>query len=251
MSHGHTHGPGEDHSHSHSHAPQQPQAQVLPPPDPALQALIDQDYVPTPLTLTDDKNRALCSAHKLEKCTPCDVDFVNLNRLSALLVANPNLLCPPPANVITQKITQIVTATKDEGNALFKAQQYNQSIQRYSNAAMLAVSRPPWEANQFMREELSTVISNRSAAYYESHDFVAALADAETVIQVRRNWSKGHFRKAKALLGMKKFKDAADAVKVGLSFEPTNTELVSFLAEIENFESKTDHALQSAVSAKV
>lgn len=73
-----------------------------------------------------------------------------------------------------------------------------------------------------MREELSTVISNRSAAYYESHDFIAALADAETVIQVRRNWSKGHFRKAKALLGMRKFKDAADAVKVGLSFEPTN-----------------------------
>lgn len=118
MSHGHTHGPGEEHSHSHSHAPQQgqPQAQALPPPDPALQALIDQDYIPSALTLADDRNRALCAAHKLEKCTPCDVDFVGLNRLSALLVANPNLLCPPPANVVTQKITQIVTATKDEGN---------------------------------------------------------------------------------------------------------------------------------------
>lgn len=74
-----------------------------------------------------------------------------------------------------------------------------------------------------MREELSTVISNRSAAYYESRDYISALADAEAVIQVRRTWSKGHFRKAKALLGMNKLKEAADAVKLGLSFEPSNT----------------------------
>jgi translocation protein SEC72 len=113
MSHGHTHGPGEDHSHSHS---QSPQAAQLPSPDPGLQALIDQDYIPSPLTLTEDRNRALCKTHQLEKCTVCDVDFVQLNRLSSLLVINSNLLCPPPANVITQKITQIVTATKDEGN---------------------------------------------------------------------------------------------------------------------------------------
>lgn len=74
-----------------------------------------------------------------------------------------------------------------------------------------------------MCEELSTVISNRSAAYFESRDYISALADAETVIEVRRKWSKGHFRKAKALLGLGRTKEAADAVKLGLSFEPTNT----------------------------
>lgn len=80
-----------------------------------------------------------------------------------------------------------------------------------------------------MREELSTVVSNRSAAYFEAHDYIAALADAETVIQVRRPWSKGHFRKAKALLGLGRYKEAADAVKLGLSFEPTNTVCLSLL----------------------
>jgi translocation protein SEC72 len=112
------------------------------------------------------------------------------------------------------------------------------SIQRYTNAAKLAVSRPPWEANQFMREELSTVISNRSAAYYESHDYISALADAETVISIRRNWSKGHFRKAKALLGLGKFKEAADAVKVGLSFEPANAvrhDIITVLCSVPLF----------------
>jgi len=86
----------------------------------------------------------------------------------------------------------------------------------------MAVQRPPWEANQFMREELSTVISNRSAAYFDLRDYVSALADAETVIAIRRNWSKGHFRKAKALLGLNRFREAADAVRLGLDFDPSS-----------------------------
>lgn len=73
-----------------------------------------------------------------------------------------------------------------------------------------------------MREELTTVVSNRSAAYYDVQDYVSALADAETVIAIRRNWSKGHFRKAKALLGLHRLQESADAIRLGLSFEPHN-----------------------------
>jgi translocation protein SEC72 len=82
-----------------------------------------------------------------------------------------------------------------------------------------------------MREELSTVVSNRSAAYLESREYVAALADAEMVIQLRRNWSKGHFRKAKALVAMEILDEAADAVKLGLAFEPTNAVCIVFLQD--------------------
>ena len=74
-----------------------------------------------------------------------------------------------------------------------------------------------------MREELSTTISNRSAAYFDMRDYLSALADAETVIAIRRNWSKGHFRKAKALLGLGRLRDAQDALRLGLDYEPTST----------------------------
>lgn len=87
---------------------------------------------------------------------------------------------------------------------------------------MYAVQRPPWEANQLMREELSTVISNRSAAFFESRDYISALADAEIVLQLRKSWSKGHFRKAKALHALGQTADACEAVRLGLSFEPNN-----------------------------
>ena len=107
--------------------------------------------------------------------------------------------------------------------ALFKRGNASQAISRYTSAASLAIQRPPWEASQFMREELTTVVSNRSAAYCDMRDYLSALADAETVIAIRRNWNKGHLRKAKALLGLGRFRDAADAARLGLDFEPTST----------------------------
>ena len=73
-----------------------------------------------------------------------------------------------------------------------------------------------------MREELTTAVSNRSAAYCDTRDYLSALADAETVIAIRRNWNKGHLRKAKALLGLGRFRDATDAVRLGLDFEPAS-----------------------------
>ena len=73
-----------------------------------------------------------------------------------------------------------------------------------------------------MREEVATVISNRSAAYLEEGDVVAALVDAETVIALKRPWSKGHFRKARALIQMGQFEEAKETVQLGLSFELGN-----------------------------
>jgi translocation protein SEC72 len=202
--------------------------------------MIEEDFSQVPLALSAERNTAVCAKHSLEKCSLCDLDFVSVNRLSNALLQHPTLLCPPPGNVITPKITQLVTSTKEEGNVclvfstcahlhigflwqnLFKVANYPAAITRYTAAAAVAISRPPWESNQLMCEELSTVISNRSAAYFESRDYISALADAETVIEVRKKWSKGHFRKAKALLGLGRTKEAADSVKLGLSFEPTN-----------------------------
>jgi translocation protein SEC72 len=100
--------------------------------------------------------------------------------------------------------------------------QHDKAIGRYNMAASIAVQRPPWEASATMREELSAIVSNRSAAYHGSGDYISALADAETVIQLRKTWPKGYFRKAKALIGLKRLEEGAEALKVGLSYEPEN-----------------------------
>lgn len=85
------------------------------------------------------------------------------------------------------------------------------------------MQRPGWETSGVLREELSTVVSNRSAALLELGDFLGALVDAETVISIRRQWPKGHFRKARALVELGQIEEAKDAISLGLQFEPNNT----------------------------
>ena len=89
-------------------------------------------------------------------------------------------------------------------------------------AANLAIQRPPWELHANLREELSTNLSNRSAAYFETGDYISALVDAELVIQIRKQWSKGYFRKAKALVKIDQLYDAKETVQAGLAHEPEN-----------------------------
>jgi translocation protein SEC72 len=101
--------------------PQQPmqaqiQQQILPRPDPVMQAVIEADFHPIDLTLDSTNVSVICAPHSREKCDECDSDYTHLNRLSKVLSANPNLLCPPPPNVVNQKLSQIVNKTKEEGN---------------------------------------------------------------------------------------------------------------------------------------
>jgi translocation protein SEC72 len=95
-----------------------------------------------------------------------------------------------------------------------------QAVQKYDMAAQIAASRFPWEAAALVRDELAIVICNRSAAYFAAGDFISALADADAVIQLKRPWSKGHFRRAKALLGLGQLQDAKESAELGLQFEP-------------------------------
>jgi len=47
-----------------------------------------------------------------------------------------------------------------------------------------------------------------------------ALVDAEVVVALKRPWTKGHFRKARALVGLDRLEEARDALIDGLQFEP-------------------------------
>lgn len=89
-------------------------------------------------------------------------------------------------------------------------------------AANIASQRAPWELHVVLRDELATVMSNRAAAFLEVGDCISSLVDAEVVIQLKRNWSKGYFRKAKALLKMGRAQEAREAIQAGLAFDPEN-----------------------------
>lgn len=86
----------------------------------------------------------------------------------------------------------------------------------------ISSSRPPWESSNIAREELTLVVCNRSAAFYAAGDYLSSLIDAEVVISLKRPWSKGHYRKGRALLALGDLEGAMEAVTLGLQFEPNN-----------------------------
>lgn len=96
---------------------QQKQQQAMPPPDPVMQAVIEASFIPVDIALGPPDNVvALCADHKQEKCTECDADYSSLNRISRLLHMNPTIRCPPPPQMVSQKLSQAVNNTKEEGN---------------------------------------------------------------------------------------------------------------------------------------
>jgi len=95
----------------------QPQMIAQPLPDPVLQAVIDADFKPVNLKLGGPDNTFVLSGTNSEEVDEENgLDFTRMNRLSKLLAANPNLRCPPPPTVVSQKLSQVINGTKEEGN---------------------------------------------------------------------------------------------------------------------------------------
>ncbi|EIW68708.1 hypothetical protein TREMEDRAFT_23695, partial [Tremella mesenterica DSM 1558] len=163
----------------------------------------------------------VCSEHRLSYCEKCDVDFNGLNYLHQFLKAAPADAVPPPPNVPPppQRAT-VVKQLKEQGNTAFKSNNFGQAIQLYSKSADMALTRPPWEPSAIGKDEVVVALCNRSAAFAFAGAWLNALADAEAVVMIKRPWTKGHFRKARALVGLDRLEDARDALVDGLQFEP-------------------------------
>ncbi|KAL7420049.1 hypothetical protein Q5752_005014 [Cryptotrichosporon argae] len=241
----------QPHAHPHPH----PQPGALPPgarppppqvaPNPALQALLDaQPHTARPFALITApipntqppqvSTLVVCPTHKRQACAECAVDFTQLNYMHQFLRAAPPEAIPPPPNVPPPpQRAEAIKAAKEQGNTAFKAQNYPAAIQAYSRSADMALSRPPWEPAAAGREETAVALCNRSAAFAFAGYWPNALADAEAVVALKRPWTKGHFRKARALVGLNRFEDAQQAIVDGLQFEPEDKELNAFLRDVD------------------
>ncbi|KAL1409775.1 hypothetical protein Q8F55_003772 [Vanrija albida] len=246
------HGPGEHHhghghDHGHSHGP--PGGPGGPPMDiqvdPAMQLLLDSlPHTPKPFALAEmpipntqppiTQVMVVCLEHKSPACEQCNVNFTGLNYMHQFLRAAPPEAIPPPPNVQPppQRAEQI-KAAKEAGNTAFKAGNIPVAVQNYSRSADMALSRPPWELAAVSRDETAIALCNRSAAFALAGAWANALADAEAVIALKRPWTKGHFRRARALVGLNRIEEARDAIVDGLQFEPDDKELNNFLQEVD------------------
>ena len=94
-------------------------------------------------------------------------------------------------------------AYKAEGNNFFKAKNYAQAIEQYTNAIET-------DAKDV------TFFSNRSACYAALEKWDEAAADGRQCVILDKNFVKGYFRAATAQEKLGNFADALEFVKRGL-----------------------------------
>ncbi|KAI8645546.1 hypothetical protein BD408DRAFT_411607 [Parasitella parasitica] len=182
------------------------------------------------LNPTDDT--IVCKPHQRQSCLVCGTDWAEHNQLAASLKTIKEL--PPPNKPFTTNLKTTINKHKLDGNQAYKAESYQRAVELYTLAAELAWGRPLWEplAFQTVREELAPILSNRSAANCLLANYVDALVDAHVVTQLKKDWSKGWFRKGKALMGLDRFDEATDAFQTGLLYtSPDDKDLVDAIKE--------------------
>ena len=101
---------------------------------------------------------------------------------------------------------------RDEGNELFKKQDFPQAVQKYTEA----IKRNPNDHKAY---------SNRSACYTKLAAFNEALKDAEKCIEIDPNFVKGYTRKGHVEFFTKQYEKALETYGAGLKFDPNNEEL--------------------------
>ncbi|WIA35235.1 hypothetical protein OEZ86_003697 [Tetradesmus obliquus] len=115
---------------------------------------------------------------------------------------------------------------KQAADRAFKQQQYQQAINKYSEALKAS-------EDSLIADLLHVLYSNRAAAKLAVQDFHGALADAQSAVAVDDKWVKGWYRSAKALQGLGRLEAAAQAAGRALQLEPGNREVKALLQALK------------------
>ncbi|CAI6334439.1 unnamed protein product [Periconia digitata] len=111
-------------------------------------------------------------------------------------------------------------ALKAEGNKLFAAKKFEESIEKFSQAIELDPSN-------------HVLYSNRSGAYASLKDYPKALEDANKVVEIKPDWSKGWGRKGTALHGVRDLVGATEAFEEALKLDANNAQAKSGLDAVK------------------
>ena len=96
----------------------------------------------------------------------------------------------------------------------------------------MALTRPPWEPSALCRDETVLLLCSRSAARFALKEFPESFADAEAVVELKKTWTKGYFRKAKALQAMGRLEEAKKVIELGLLYDQNDNECNLALKDI-------------------
>ncbi|KAJ1962792.1 hypothetical protein GGI12_002437 [Dipsacomyces acuminosporus] len=132
-------------------------------------------------------------------------------------------------------MAQAIQKLKSDGNTMFRKANHFDASQKYTEAINVASQRPLWDSSQMIVEESAVLLSNRAACLLELDHPSEAYWDTEVVTRLRRNWSKGHFRMGRALMGLGRCQQAAQSFQIGCSLDPGAKEMKTALEDVKQY----------------
>ncbi|XP_034176948.2 RNA polymerase II-associated protein spaghetti isoform X1 [Osmia lignaria lignaria] len=120
-----------------------------------------------------------------------------------------------------EKVHQVATKHKNEGNAFVQQQKWSKAISCYNEA----IKAFPYDAIFY---------ANRALCQLKLDNFYSAESDCSTAIQLDETYVKAYHRRASARMNLKQYKEAKQDLEKVLKLEPYNKEAKSMLVQIEN-----------------
>lgn len=116
---------------------------------------------------------------------------------------------------------------KERGNAAFRDGEADHAIFHYTRAIKLATA----SGASFLAEDRATLFSNRAAAFLRQSKYEAALEDATSALRTASTNVKAHYRKALALVGLRRCEEAITCLRAAIDLFPGDKALSALLAK--------------------
>lgn len=167
-----------------------------------------------------------------------NAELQQLNTLHRALVGLDSPNVPPPPLPINPKRSAQITKLRDTANTAFRKSNYQEAVKLYGYAIDMAISRPPWEPVNLVRDELSGLYANRAQAYMSQQLWPEGWVDSKCSAECKPiGNAKGWWRGGKCLAEMGRWDEARAWVEQALGLEGPASEggkeLVALLEEIQ------------------
>merc|ERR1719150_2003395 len=140
-------------------------------------------------------------------------------------------------NNTTINTDSLADQKKEEGNQLYLSKNYREALQRYNEAISLCPGCPAF-------------YGNRAACHMMLGQFVQALEDAKTSVQLEPNFVKGYIRVAKCCVALGEIHAARQAINTAVSKNSDDTQTFNLEKTSLEFLDKHDTNVKAAFEQK-
>jgi translocation protein SEC72 len=169
-------------------------------------------------------------------------ELTHLNLLHRTLLTLDSPIPPPPIPVNPKRSAQI-QKLRESGNTEFRRQKHADAIKFYTLGLQMALTRPLWEPQGLVRDEVAGLYANRAQAHMALQNWVEGAVDAECSVEAKRvGNAKAWWRRGRCLIEMGRDEEAREWVGRGLEVEGSEADLVGLLKEIESRMEKKNQA---------